>query len=240
MKADPRTLATLVKNAAQARTLPELNGLFNTFVRAFGFTAYAAGFVPGQSAEQPFLLLDWPRAWLELYAREGFAAEDAVVAAAATADAPFTWADVRRRQPGASARIFAAARSFGWTDGLLVPVRIAAEDEPARLGVVSLAAPTLSDLSTEGRGLVAEGSAAALHRAVALRDAPEPAALSPRERGVLELVASGRGDREIGDLLGVSTATAHFHIERAKRKLGAITRAQAVAIALAGGMITPG
>lgn len=53
--------------------------------------------------------------------------------------------------------------------------------------------------------------------------------LSTRERHALALVAEGKSDAEISVLLGIAKTTAHAHIENAKRKLGARTRAQAVA-----------
>ena len=43
------------------------------------------------------------------------------------------------------------------------------------------------------------------------------------------LVADGKTDWEISVILGVSEATARFHVDNGRRKLGAVTRAQAVA-----------
>ena len=42
-------------------------------------------------------------------------------------------------------------------------------------------------------------------------------------------MADGRRDKEIADLLGITEATVRFHIDNARRKLGARNRAQAVA-----------
>jgi LuxR family quorum sensing-dependent transcriptional regulator len=53
--------------------------------------------------------------------------------------------------------------------------------------------------------------------------------LTTRERDSLGFVADGKTDWEIGVILGVSEATARFHVDNARRKLGAVTRAQAVA-----------
>lgn len=61
-------------------------------------------------------------------------------------------------------------------------------------------------------------------------DAPEPPVqLTLRERDALALVADGKTDWEISVILGVSEATARFHVDNGRRKLGAVTRAQAVA-----------
>lgn len=57
---------------------------------------------------------------------------------------------------------------------------------------------------------------------------PEPR-LTARERDCLAFVAEGKSDWEISVILGVAEATARFHVDNARRKLGAVTRAQAVA-----------
>ena len=53
--------------------------------------------------------------------------------------------------------------------------------------------------------------------------------LTPRERESLRLVADGKTDWEISVILAVSESTARFHVDNGRRKLGATTRAQAVA-----------
>jgi two-component system, NarL family, nitrate/nitrite response regulator NarL len=66
-------------------------------------------------------------------------------------------------------------------------------------------------------------------------DAPT---LTPRERRVLELVASGLSNRAIADELGVSEHTVKFHVRSLLDKLGAETRADAVARAARSGVLT--
>ena len=63
----------------------------------------------------------------------------------------------------------------------------------------------------------------------AREEALQPITLTPRERDSLALVADGKTDWEISVILGVSEATARFHVDNARRKLGAINRTQAVA-----------
>lgn len=55
--------------------------------------------------------------------------------------------------------------------------------------------------------------------------------LTDRERQVLELIADGRSNKEIGTRLHISERTAKFHVTAILTKLGADNRAQAVAIA---------
>jgi DNA-binding CsgD family transcriptional regulator len=66
---------------------------------------------------------------------------------------------------------------------------------------------------------------------------PAPRVPTARELEVLQLLAGGRTDAQIADLLALSPATVQTHVRNARAKLGARTRAQAVAIALRRGLI---
>jgi DNA-binding CsgD family transcriptional regulator len=58
-----------------------------------------------------------------------------------------------------------------------------------------------------------------------------------REREILGLLAAGATDEQIAQMLELSPATVQTHVRNAKAKLGARTRAQAVALALQQGLI---
>jgi DNA-binding NarL/FixJ family response regulator len=53
--------------------------------------------------------------------------------------------------------------------------------------------------------------------------------LTPRELDVLTAIGTGLGNKAIARELGISLHTVKFHIESLFRKLGARTRAEAVA-----------
>jgi RNA polymerase sigma factor (sigma-70 family) len=61
--------------------------------------------------------------------------------------------------------------------------------------------------------------------------------LTPREREVLELVAEGMSNRAIAERLGNSEHTVKFQVSSLLGKLGAVTRAELVAIAIRRGLI---
>lgn len=62
-------------------------------------------------------------------------------------------------------------------------------------------------------------------------------ALSPRERDCLLALARGQRLQAVAEDLGLSVKTVDNHIAAAKRRLGAATREQAVAIAIARGLL---
>ena len=61
--------------------------------------------------------------------------------------------------------------------------------------------------------------------------------LSPREAEVLNLLAGGLGNKQIAARLGISEHTVKFHVTSIFNKLGASSRAEAVAIGLRRGLI---
>ena len=53
--------------------------------------------------------------------------------------------------------------------------------------------------------------------------------LTLRQKRILELVADGRADREVGRTLGISTRTVHAHLQRIYRALDVTSRTEALA-----------
>ncbi len=105
-------------------------------------------------------------------------------------------------------------------------------------------AATVTAAVLPGRHLIAldpadggSGDGEVRERRFAAPDARSPREPTAREREVLELLAGGRTDGQIAELLELSPATVQTHVRNAKAKLGARTRAQAVAIALQRGLI---
>lgn len=64
---------------------------------------------------------------------------------------------------------------------------------------------------------------------VAPLDDYSAAALTPRQRQIVTLIAQGATDAEIAALLQISRSTAHKHVQNARRRLHAKTRSQLVA-----------
>jgi DNA-binding CsgD family transcriptional regulator len=72
-----------------------------------------------------------------------------------------------------------------------------------------------------------------------VRPVRSPAARpTPREGEVLSLLAEGATDTTIAVRLDVSPATVQTHVRNLKSKLGATTRAHAVALAIRSGLIS--
>jgi len=66
---------------------------------------------------------------------------------------------------------------------------------------------------------------------------PTPKSLTAREKNVLTWVARGKTSAEIAIILGLSERTINFHCDNAMKRLDVVNRTQAVATAVAGGLI---
>lgn len=67
--------------------------------------------------------------------------------------------------------------------------------------------------------------------------AANQAALSGREKEVLQWLQQGKSSWEVSVILGISESTVNFHVSNITRKLGAVNRAQALAIAARRGLL---
>ncbi|MDP2316372.1 MAG: helix-turn-helix transcriptional regulator [Pseudomonadota bacterium] len=92
-------------------------------------------------------------------------------------------------------------------------------------------------------GVLGQASRSALgdHYALVMQPravhAAEMERLSARERDVLRLVARGLTDVALAERLGIGAATARSYMQGVRRKLGVRSRSQAVALAIAAGLL---
>ena len=136
-------------------------------------------------------------------------------------------------EPDSGKRFEQVWRAFRSSGGHAEPFAL---DAPG--AVVEVAVTVIVDI-LPGRHLISLDPAGGQRSAVGQRSSWRPPQRGPsaREREVLGLLAGGSTDAEIASMLGLSSATVQTHVRNAKAKLGAKTRAQAVALALGQGLI---
>jgi len=240
----PELCFSFVDDISSVNDLDQLSQRFGRALKLFGIDTYALGVVtlPLRSNPPEFYFNKWPEEWLHAYVELDFVSADPVVAAALRGPFPVVLSELMqsRRLPKKSREMVDfMTKDFPWRDSIAVPIHGLGRE----VGIVGLAAERL-DLSKRQRVAVHILSIQAFQQARLLAgkdlsplQVKDWKGLTARERECLRWVAEGKSDSEISDILGISVRTAHFHIEHAKKKLGATTRAQAVAYAIRLGLI---
>lgn len=242
-----------------ARTADALQAEFTRLTESLGYSAlfYApllprrekevAGFQTDERIIAPeglpnrHIFTTFPSAWIERYQIAGYVDVDPILIAANLSPLPIRWRDfIAQPKPHP---IFEDARRHGLGSGVSIPVYGAAGER----AIFTAATADTPEASAEHEArMVGEiyVSAMYFHQAVQQLDTQLVASrgvgkLSPREVEVLLWAARGKTAWEIGLILKISEHTVTFHINNAKRKLGAVNRHQAIAAAISSGLISP-
>ena len=150
--------------------------------------------------------------------------------AALYAEAAAAWDELGRPYPAADARWREAeARLAGGDRDGAARVAAQALDAARRMGAFWLAGEIEGYAARARLRLDAHGDEPAVTAEPTADD--DPFGLTPRERQVLELLADGRTNREIGQTLFMAEKTASVHVSRILSKLDVRTRTEAAAVA---------
>ena len=236
-----------VRASKRVTQMTELGTLLSGAVEGFGFDHVAL--VHHVNLTDPTLarqsvFINYPDSWRALIRARGYFHDDPVLAAVQKSATAFLWSDVPRIIPlnPRQTEILGAAQSCGLGEGFTVPVNVPGEF----LGSCSFAIRTGRQVRRELLpaaqyvGCFAFEAARRIRLAEAARPegAPPKPSLTGRQFDCVVLVAQGKSDWHIGQLLGISPETVHQHVETAKRRYEVASRTQLVVRALFDSQIT--
>jgi LuxR family quorum sensing-dependent transcriptional regulator len=191
---------------------------------------------PDQRFEEVMHAVELPPEWIALYLQEQYAQVSPMLRHCRRTSFPFEWKSApfdHEKEPRA-AEMVRRATDFGLSEGLCVPIHGGNGCE-GRVWMGS------------SHGNIMPRDKALLHliaiyafdhvRGLSYTRRTPKAALTVREREVLTWVALGKSAWEIGEILNIAKRTVDEHAQTAFRKLKAVNRTQAVAIALREHMI---
>lgn len=230
-------LAFIERSAAQ--TADAAVDDFLATMRRMGFAGSACGgwVGVGKNRRHRFFFVDWPQDWLDFYNNGRWFEHDRMVIEARRRIAPYCWSDLSNSKLTLGERaLFEAGFAYGWKDVFAVPIH-----GPGSLqGLITMG--TLDELvfTARDRAILETMGRAVWERCrISISFGAEAGSMqfSPREIECLRWAAVGKSDADIASLLGVKPATAHFHIEQAKKRLGVSSRVEAVALGVLHGVI---
>lgn len=223
-------------------SLPETESRFSTYLfevrdkLGVDHVAYA-GMNPVNGAIYGHVTYD--DAWKEHYVGHGFHRIDPTLHEARRSIAPVDWRRLEHSRHFKT--VFNAARDFGISDrGLTVPVRGPFGDVGGLSVTADCADREWKDLK---RHIMTDIQSVAVHvhdmviSSDSLCRVLNAPTLSAREKEVLQWIAAGKSQQDIGDILSISHRTVEVHLRSAREKLYALTTSQAVGRAISIGLI---
>jgi DNA-binding CsgD family transcriptional regulator len=185
--------------------------------------------------------VNYPDEWQHAYVAQRFQQKDPTLLVASRSIAPVDWKHLRGEENFDT--IFNAARDHGISSqGLTIPVR-------GPYGDIGLFSVTRNCSDREWRllksSIISELQTAAVHlhdkvvRSHPLGRTLSHPVLSRREIDVLQWIAAGKTQQDVGDILAISSRTVEVHLRSSRSKLGALTTAQAIGRAIGLGLIHP-
>ncbi|MEX0318429.1 MULTISPECIES: LuxR family transcriptional regulator [unclassified Ruegeria] len=180
--------------------------------------------------------------WKNHYQEQGFQMIDPTLHMSQRSIAPVDWSRLERSPD--FQKVFRDANDFGIGDqGITIPVR-------GPYGDVGLLSATRDCSREEWKKLVShvigdlQSMAVHIHDSVITSDSLNQIlyhpTLSSREVEILQWVAAGKSQQDIGDILSISHRTVEVHLRSSREKLNALTTPQAVGRAIGIGLIFPG
>lgn len=223
-----------------------LASAFRSTLEQLGFKYFAccSRADPLAPPREAVLVHNYPSEWERVFSELKLHESDPVLLHAEQTLLPFFWDSPAFREclTLPQKEILDHAARMGLSGGYTVPIH-----PPWALGAMSASCSLVPDGNAIDARVYFDVPLLAMYlyetacRAQGLPLQPDQRVLlSVRERQCLELVAEGKSDWAIGQILGIGESTAHTHIERAKRRLGVATRQQAVVRALVSRQISFG
>ena len=184
---------------------------------------------------------NYPDRWKLHYMKRNLHRVDPTIHKSALSIAPVDWGRFEKDEKFRA--VFFAAEDFGISaQGLTVPIRGPYGDR----GLLSVTrACSATEWEKLKRHIMGDLQVAAVHlhdavmRSDILSQALRQPRLSRREIEVLQWVAAGKSQFDIGDILNISHRTVEVHLRSAREKLGTLSTVQAVGRAIGLGLVYP-
>jgi LuxR family quorum sensing-dependent transcriptional regulator len=223
-----------IRNVERAKSPSEVCQAILKAVQRYGFQNILAGTIPLPGSTKPqqeshVVLHDWPAGWWDRYFSQGYLFADPAIRRVTMSPAPFLWdeLDPLCRDNPKAARVMDEAADFRLKSGFTVPL-VTLEGEVAGFTI----AGERVEMPPHARGMLALLATYALGHSLNLMIKSAQAKqvrITNREREVLQWVATGKTEWEVGEILDISEHTVDKFLRSARMKLGARTSTQAIA-----------
>jgi LuxR family transcriptional activator of conjugal transfer of Ti plasmids len=231
-------LADLCDDLRASHVVSEMEQALTRFVRRSGFEWFA---YIAKSQTDVYGSSSYPADYQSLYVQRNYVNADPVLAAAARSPLPTKWRGEEYRHQKAHRALFATAADFNIRNGVVIPIA-GVYGSFVSLSLAGFDNDNASPAFNENIPIL---TLAALHYHMQVNRVLEQArsadqdatSLSPRAKICLTWIARGKTIDETASILNIHEATVRYHLNDARRRLGATSLPHLVAEALKRGEI---
>ena len=221
----------LIDVTTVARTREMFNEALTELAGELGFEYYA---YLNLQPVGTFAVSNYPPEWQDRYLSKSFIEIDPVVLFARSTMKAFTWSseNTRKAKSRRVRQFYLDAAGFGIRSGITIPVATAFR----RTAMLTIASnkPSLS-LNRDIDPVAAATAVAQLHVRVEQAEmeftAKPSIRMTAKQALMLKWSSEGKSMREIATIENMTYANVNFHMNNARKKLNAVTQAQATALA---------
>jgi len=235
-------LLEIIQQCLYCTTSEDYHGLFEKLKRILPFDYAFSGIAKleetGSIISYSVENISYPMEWLKVYYEKNFLETDVIIDQNFKTFSPQYWRQTYRRTPPPPEYASISA-DLGLRDGYTHGSPPFGQWKHASL--FSFSSPSMKKLDRR-IVLLLQTIIPHFHQAISSfmhnRGASElNCVISPREREILRWLKEGKSSWDMSVILGISERTVNFHIYNILRKLNAVNRSQAVALAIYWGLI---
>lgn len=190
------------------------------------------------------MLTTMPTEWVARYQDLGYAQIDPFLSKCCTSFRPVStgvaYADRHKGLTKAQKTLICEASEFGIRAGFSSTLRLPGAGGIAGWNIgSSLSGPEVDALRAEREDMLRLAALHVHNALICMQNGRTVQKLSPRERECLVLLSQGQRTKDIARTLRLSPAAVELYLRNSRSKLGVATREQAVATAIAQGLLSP-
>ncbi len=225
-------ISVFEQNSKRAKTLEQLSSLIDSIVRQFGFRWFALlhNVDLVRRSKRSLMVTTYPEQWLDEIIESRLYLDDPIHAACTKTASGLSWDRIGEfiTPSPRQLAILKKGGDHGLKTGFTMPIRMVEEPDAVFTIARSDEKAVTSDdvLAARLIGTVAFDQARAMlgdDRVVY-----DPVSLSPRQIDCIALVAQGKSDWEIAQILSLGRDTVHEYVETARKRYGVRRRTQLV------------
>lgn len=236
-----------IDDILNTQTVEDVHSVCSRICENYGFDHFLYAASIPTSFVKPYVIIigGYPPEWRQHYNDMGYQSIDPTVIHCVTRVVPMAWDGLEplAREDKKLRQFMGDAFEFGLVSGVSFPVH-GSRGEAAMLSLASNDKPEKSKSRIQQSLPEVNLLAGYVHEAasrivVSERVELEKVQLTDREQECLLWATEGKTSWETSQILGISERTVIFHLQNASKKLNVVNRQQAVARAVAMGLIRP-